>query len=185
MVAAAITGGRVQVTGARPDHLEAFVTKLPRDAVSWSPSTTAACGSRRTGTSPPPTCGPMPYPGFPTDLQAQMMALMTRADGTSTFTETVFENRMLHAVELARMGADIRVDGNTALVRGPTELSGAPVMATDLRASVSLVLAGLAARGRDARAARLPPRSRLRAHRGEARVARRRASRGSGRAGER
>jgi UDP-N-acetylglucosamine 1-carboxyvinyltransferase len=89
----------------------------------------------------------MPYPGFPTDLQAQMMALMTRADGTSTFTETVFENRMLHAVELARMGAHIRVDGNTALVRGPTDLSGAPVMATDLRASISLVLAGLAARG--------------------------------------
>jgi UDP-N-acetylglucosamine 1-carboxyvinyltransferase len=89
----------------------------------------------------------MPYPGFPTDLQAQMMALMTRADGASTFTETVFENRMLHAVELARMGANIRVDGNTAVVRGTTELSGAPVMATDLRASVSLVLAGLAARG--------------------------------------
>jgi UDP-N-acetylglucosamine 1-carboxyvinyltransferase len=89
----------------------------------------------------------MPYPGFPTDLQAQMMALMTRAEGASTFTETVFENRMLHAVELTRLGAHIRVDGNTAVVRGATELSGAPVMATDLRASVSLVLAGLAAGG--------------------------------------
>jgi UDP-N-acetylglucosamine 1-carboxyvinyltransferase len=89
----------------------------------------------------------MPYPGFPTDLQAQFMALMTRAAGTSTLTETIFENRFLHAQELVRMGADVRVDGNRAIVRGPQVLSGAPVMATDLRASVCLVLAGLAARG--------------------------------------
>jgi UDP-N-acetylglucosamine 1-carboxyvinyltransferase len=89
----------------------------------------------------------MPYPGFPTDLQAQFMALMTRAAGTSTITETIFENRFLHAQELVRMGADIHVDGNRAVVRGPQTLSGAPVMATDLRASVCLVLAGLAARG--------------------------------------
>ena len=89
----------------------------------------------------------MPYPGFPTDLQAQFMALATRATGSSTFSETVFENRMLHTQELVRMGAQIRVDGSTAIVRGPCQLSGAPVMATDLRASVCLVLAGLAARG--------------------------------------
>src|SRR2546426_910762 len=89
----------------------------------------------------------MPYPGFPTDLQAQFMTLMTRATGTSTLTETIFENRFLHAQELVRMGADIHVDGHHAIVRGPQSLSGAPVMATDLRASVCLVLAGLAARG--------------------------------------
>src|SRR5438128_802734 len=89
----------------------------------------------------------MPYPGFPTDLQAQFMTLMTRATGTSTVTETIFENRFLHAQELVRMGADIHVDGHHAIVRGPQSLSGAPVMATDLRASVCLVLAGLAARG--------------------------------------
>src|SRR4029453_3458064 len=98
----------------------------------------------------------MPYPGFPTDLQAQMMALMTRAEGASSFTATVFENRMRPAVELLRLGANIKVDGNTAVVRGATELSGAPVMATDLRASVSLFLAGLAAPGRP-RGARVMP----------------------------
>jgi len=89
----------------------------------------------------------MPHPGFPTDLQAQFMALMTRATGTSTFRETVFENRLQHIQELARMGAKIHIQGNQATVHGPTALSGAPVMATDLRASVCLVLAGLAARG--------------------------------------
>jgi UDP-N-acetylglucosamine 1-carboxyvinyltransferase len=89
----------------------------------------------------------MPYPGFPTDLQAQFMSLMTRAAGASTITETIFENRFLHAQELVRMGADMRIDGNRCVVRGPAPLSGAPVMATDLRASVCLVLAGLAARG--------------------------------------
>jgi UDP-N-acetylglucosamine 1-carboxyvinyltransferase len=89
----------------------------------------------------------MVHPGFPTDLQAQFMALMTRATGTSTFRETVFENRLQHIQELTRMGAKIHIQGNQATVHGPTALSGAPVMATDLRASVCLVLAGLAARG--------------------------------------
>jgi UDP-N-acetylglucosamine 1-carboxyvinyltransferase len=146
MVAAAITRGSVRVTGARYDHLEAFVTKLRETGVvvtEYDGGMQVEANGALTATD----VRTMPYPGFPTDLQAQMMALMTRADGASTFTETVFENRMLHAVELARMGANIRVDGNTAVVRGPTELSGAPVMATDLRASVSLVLAGLAAQG--------------------------------------
>jgi UDP-N-acetylglucosamine 1-carboxyvinyltransferase len=146
MVAAAITGGRVEVRGARHDHLEAFVTKL-REAGVVVTERDGGMRVESNGHIAATDVRTMPYPGFPTDLQAQMMALMTRAGGTSTFTETVFENRMLHAVELTRMGAHIRVDGNTALVRGPTELSGAPVMATDLRASISLVLAGLAARG--------------------------------------
>ena len=88
-----------------------------------------------------------PFPGFPTDLQAQFMALMTVADGTATIRETVFENRFMHVPELARMGAHIRVEGDVAVVRGVEKLKGAPVMATDLRASVSLVLAGLAAEG--------------------------------------
>jgi UDP-N-acetylglucosamine 1-carboxyvinyltransferase len=89
----------------------------------------------------------LPYPGFPTDLQAQMMVLMCVADGVSVITETIFENRFMHAQELDRMGADIRLEGNRAVVRGVKELSGAPVMATDLRASVSLILAGLVANG--------------------------------------
>jgi UDP-N-acetylglucosamine 1-carboxyvinyltransferase len=89
----------------------------------------------------------LPYPGFPTDLQAQIMVLMAVAEGTSLVTETIFENRFMHAQELSRMGADIRLEGNRARIKGVPYLSGAPVMATDLRASVSLVLAGLVARG--------------------------------------
>ena len=146
MVAAAITGGKVRVAGARYDHLEAFVTKLRETGVvvtEYDGGMQVEANGHLAATD----VRTMPYPGFPTDLQAQMMALMTRADGASTFTETVFENRMLHAVELIRLGANIRVDGNTAVVRGTPQLSGAPVMATDLRASVSLVLAGLAASG--------------------------------------
>ena len=146
MVAAAITGGRVRVNGARHDHLEAFVTKLAETGVVVN-EYDGGLQVEANGHLAAVDIRTMPYPGFPTDLQAQMMALATRADGTSKFTETVFENRMLHAGELARLGAQVRVDGNTAVVRGPTVLSGAPVMATDLRASVSLVLAGLAARG--------------------------------------
>jgi len=146
MVAAAITGGRVRVNGARHDHLEAFVTKLGETGVVVN-EYDGGLQVEANGHLVAVDIRTMPYPGFPTDLQAQMMALVTRADGTSRFTETVFENRMLHASELARLGAQVRVDGNTAVVRGPTVLSGAPVMATDLRASVSLVLAGLAARG--------------------------------------
>jgi UDP-N-acetylglucosamine 1-carboxyvinyltransferase len=146
MVAAALTGGAVDVTGARPDHLEAFIGKL-REAgvvVTERESGVRVEGNGRLSAVDVKT---MPYPGFPTDLQAQFMALMTRAGGTSTLTETIFENRFLHAQELVRMGADVRVDGNRAIVRGTPALSGAPVMATDLRASVCLVLAGLAARG--------------------------------------
>ena len=146
MVAAAVTGGAVQVTGARADHLEAFLAKLGEAGVvvRERESGIRVEGNGKLAAVDVKT---MPHPGFPTDLQAQFMTLMTRATGTSTVTETIFENRFLHAQELVRMGADIHVDGNRALVRGPQSLSGAPVMATDLRASVCLVLAGLAARG--------------------------------------
>jgi UDP-N-acetylglucosamine 1-carboxyvinyltransferase len=146
MVAAAITGGSVRVQGARHDHLESFVTKLRETGVTvteYDGGLAVEANGRLAATD----IRTMPYPGFPTDLQAQMMALMTRAEGASSFHETVFENRMLHASELMRLGAHIKVDGSTAVVRGPAELSGAPVMATDLRASVSLVLAGLSAHG--------------------------------------
>ena len=146
MVAAALTGGAVDVAGARADHLDAFIAKL-REAGVVVLEREGAVRVEANGSLRAVDVKTMPYPGFPTDLQAQFMALMTRAAGTSTITETIFENRFLHAQELVRMGADIHVDGNRAVVRGPQTLSGAPVMATDLRASVCLVLAGLAARG--------------------------------------
>jgi UDP-N-acetylglucosamine 1-carboxyvinyltransferase len=146
MVATAVTGGAVQVTGARADHLEAFIGKLREAGVAVHEGESGV-RVEANGRLEAVDVRTMPYPGFPTDLQAQFMTLMTRATGTSTLTETIFENRFLHAQELVRMGADIRVDGNRAIVRGPQSLSGAPVMATDLRASVCLVLAGLAARG--------------------------------------
>ncbi|MFN8544778.1 MAG: UDP-N-acetylglucosamine 1-carboxyvinyltransferase [Candidatus Binatia bacterium] len=146
MVAAAITSGNVRVTGARADHLDAFIAKL-REAkviVQESESGLLVQANGHLGAVDVRT---MPYPGFPTDLQAQFMALMTRASGASTFCETIFENRFMHAAELTRMGACLRVQGNSVQVRGPSLLSGAQVMATDLRASVSLLLAGLAAKG--------------------------------------
>jgi UDP-N-acetylglucosamine 1-carboxyvinyltransferase len=146
MVAAAMTGGAVRVAGARADHLEAFIGKLREAGVAVRDGESGV-RVEANGKLAAVDVKTMPYPGFPTDLQAQFMALMTRASGTSTISETIFENRFLHAQELVRMGADVRVDANRAIVRGPTFLSGAPVMATDLRASVCLVLAGLAARG--------------------------------------
>jgi UDP-N-acetylglucosamine 1-carboxyvinyltransferase len=144
MVAAAITRGDVRVMGARSDHLEAFMVKLRELGVDLDEGE-GGVHVRGTGDLRAADVKTMPYPGFPTDLQAQFMALATQAEGTSTVTETVFENRFMHALELSRMGAQVRVDGNRAMIRGPSALSGAPVMATDLRASVSLVLAGLAA----------------------------------------
>jgi UDP-N-acetylglucosamine 1-carboxyvinyltransferase len=146
MVAAAITGGAVTVRGGRADHLEAFIAKLREAGVAIVESE-GGIRVERNGPLGAVDVRTMPYPGFPTDLQAQFMSLMTRAAGASTITETIFENRFLHAQELVRMGADMRIDGNRCSVRGPAALSGAPVMATDLRASVCLVLAGLAARG--------------------------------------
>ncbi len=146
LVAGAITSGDVFVRGSKGGHLQAFLGKLREAGVNIEET---ADGIRAHCSERPNSVAliTQPYPGFPTDLQAQMMALLTLGDGQSMLTETIFENRFLHAQELARLGADIRVHGNTAEVRGVAFLSGAPVMATDLRASVSLILAGLAAQG--------------------------------------
>ena len=145
MVAAAITGGDVLVRGAPIEHLEAVIAKLREAGATVTPEPDEGIRVSRSGTLKPVELRTLPHPGFPTDLQAQMMALLTQADGTSVIAETIFENRFMHALELLRMGADIVMKGPTAVVRGPARLSGAPVMATDLRASVSLVLGGLVA----------------------------------------
>jgi UDP-N-acetylglucosamine 1-carboxyvinyltransferase len=146
MMAAAITGGDIYVRGARSEHLHAVILKLREAGVEVRDDDggVRVIGDGRARSVDVKT---MPYPGFPTDLQAQMMALLTLADGRGMVAETIFENRFMHALELNRMGADIKITGSTAIVRGVPMLSGAPVMATDLRASVSLVLAGLAAEG--------------------------------------
>jgi UDP-N-acetylglucosamine 1-carboxyvinyltransferase len=146
VIAGVLTGGHVVVTGARPAHLDAFLIKLKEAAVNVA-SDENSVGVQGNGKITSVDITTLPYPGFPTDLQAQMMVLMSVADGVSVITETIFENRFMHAQELDRMGADIRLEGNRAVVRGVKELSGAPVMATDLRASVSLILAGLVASG--------------------------------------
>src|SRR5882762_239196 len=146
-IAVAMTGGDVMLEGGRPELLAAPLDVLAKAGAEISPTNAGIRVARNGAGIVPVDVTTAPFPGFPTDLQAQFMALMTRATGTSTITETIFENRFLHAQALVRMGADIRVDGNRAIVRGPQSLSGAPVMATDLRASVCLVLAGLAARG--------------------------------------
>jgi UDP-N-acetylglucosamine 1-carboxyvinyltransferase len=144
MIAAAITGGDVLLRNAPMADLEAVTAKL-REAGVEIESNGGGVRVRRSGKLRPVELRTLPYPGFPTDLQAQMMALLTQASGTSVITETIFENRFMHALELIRMGGDILMKGSTAVVRGPTKLQGAPVMATDLRASMSLILAGLAA----------------------------------------
>ena len=146
VIAAALTGGDVLVKGARPDHLEAFLIKLQEAGVAFS-ADDQGIRIRRNGKIKSVDVKTLPYPGFPTDLQAQMMVLLAVADGVSVITETIFENRFMHAQELDRMGAEIMLEGNRAVVRGVRELSGAPVMASDLRASVALVLAGLVANG--------------------------------------
>ncbi|MEA5112660.1 MAG: UDP-N-acetylglucosamine 1-carboxyvinyltransferase [Geobacteraceae bacterium] len=144
MTAAAITGGDVRIHGMRPDHLDALIFKL-LDAgveITHKDKVVRVKGPRKIRSVNFKT---RPYPGFPTDMQAQMMALMTVADGTSMISENIFENRFMHVSELLRFGADIFIEGNSAMVKGVRKLSGAPVMATDLRASASLILAGLAA----------------------------------------
>jgi len=146
LIAGAITGGKVTVKGCVPDHLDALLAAL------------AACGAgvergadsvHVWGAGPlrPHDVATAPYPGFPTDLQAQFLALLTQAEGTATVTETIFENRFQHVLELQRMGARIEIAGSVARVHGPTRLQGAEVMSTDLRASACLVLAGLVAEG--------------------------------------
>ena len=144
MIAAAITGGDVQIRNMKPEHLDALVFKL-QDAgveISNKDNVLRVRGPKRIRGINIKT---RPYPGFPTDMQAQFMALMCVADGASVISENIFENRFMHVAELLRFGADITVEGNTATVKGVKKLSGAPVMATDLRASASLILAGLAA----------------------------------------
>ncbi len=144
MVAAAITCGDVLVVGAQPEHLEAVISKLRQSGaeVQCMPEgIRVQCNT----TLQPVRIKTSPHPGFPTDMQAQFMALLTQADGTSVISENVFENRFMHVSELQRLGAKIRVEGRQATIHGKTKLLGAPVMATDLRASASLVLAGLAA----------------------------------------
>ncbi|MEL7528741.1 MAG: UDP-N-acetylglucosamine 1-carboxyvinyltransferase [Pseudomonadota bacterium] len=146
-MAVAMTGGDVLLQGARSDLLESALDTL-RQAGADITQTDEGLKVYRNGNGIQPVdVTTEPFPGFPTDLQAQFMALMTRAGGTSRVTETIFENRFMHVQELARLGAQIQVDGRTALIDGVSELRGAPVMATDLRASVSLVIAGLAAEG--------------------------------------
>ncbi|HEY0419702.1 MAG TPA: UDP-N-acetylglucosamine 1-carboxyvinyltransferase [Acetobacteraceae bacterium] len=144
--AAAITGGEVHLRGGRLDHLGAVARSL-QDAGVEITERDGGLTVRRLNGLHGADAMTEPYPGFPTDMQAQFMALMSVAEGASMLTETIFENRFMHVPELARMGARINVHGASAIVRGVPGLSGAPVMATDLRASVSLVLAGLAARG--------------------------------------
>jgi UDP-N-acetylglucosamine 1-carboxyvinyltransferase len=146
LAAAAATGGDIRLCSARPDILDAVIDKLREtgarvesgaDWIRLSANGALKAVSVRTA----------PYPAFPTDMQAQFMALNTVAQGTALVTETIFENRFMHVQELRRLGAEIEVEGNTAVVRGVSHLDGATVMATDLRASASLVLAGLIARG--------------------------------------
>ena len=146
-LAAAVTGGDVTVTQCRPEHLDALTSRL-RQSGARVDAAADRLRVRASGPLKPQDVETAPYPGFPTDLQAQWMALATRLDGTSNITETVFENRFQHVPELVRMGAKIRLEGRGAVVDGPSPLSGANVMASDLRASAALVLAALAAQGR-------------------------------------
>ena len=147
LIAGAITGGDLLVTGCRPDHLTALISKLGQAGIEVSEAQPGTLRVRRPGRPLAADVTTEEYPGFATDLQAQYMALATQADGVSLITETIFENRFMHALELMRMGADIRLEGRRAIVTGPRKLTGAAVIASDLRASASLVLAGLVARG--------------------------------------
>jgi UDP-N-acetylglucosamine 1-carboxyvinyltransferase len=146
MLAAGITQGNVKLLNCNLSHMEAVTTKLKEAGLEIFPE---GGGVKIIGpvNIKPVDVKTLPYPGFPTDMQAQIMALMCLANGLSVINETVFENRFMHVSELKRMGADIRIEGGNAIVRGLANLTGAPVMATDLRASASLVLAGLAAEG--------------------------------------
>ena len=146
--AVAAAGGDVELRGARKSLLETAFAALEKTGVVVTETPTGVRVFRNGGALEPVTIETQPFPGFPTDLQAQLMALMTRAKGTSVIRETIFENRFMHVQELARLGADIQLQGDTAIVKGVKSLRGAQVMATDLRASVSLVIAGLMAEGK-------------------------------------
>ena len=147
MLAPAICGGEVELLGGRIDLLAAFCEKLDAAGINVTETDKGLKVARRNGAINAVNVTTEPFPGFPTDLQAQMMALLCTAEGTSVLEEKIFENRFMHAPELIRMGADIDVHGGTATVTGVKKLKGAPVMATDLRASVSLILAAMAAQG--------------------------------------
>jgi UDP-N-acetylglucosamine 1-carboxyvinyltransferase len=146
-MAVAMTGGDVQLAGARPELLQSALDVLTQAGAVISVNNEGIRVARNGAGIRPVTVSTAPFPGFPTDLQAQLMALMACAKGASHITETIFENRFMHVQELARFGARIALDGETATIDGIAKLRGAPVMATDLRASVSLVIAGLAAEG--------------------------------------
>lgn len=146
-MAVAMTGGDVVLQGARAEDLQAALDALAATGATIDSVEDGLRIRRPPGKIAPVDVATAPFPGFPTDLQAQFMALMTRADGVSRITETIFENRFMHVQELARFGAKIRLEGDTAIVEGVPKLKGAPVMATDLRASASLVIAALAAEG--------------------------------------
>jgi UDP-N-acetylglucosamine 1-carboxyvinyltransferase len=145
-IAAAATDGKVTLRGARPDHLHAVLDKLKDSGAKVEWDATGLTVSRN-GRLKPVDITTLPYSGFPTDAQAQMMALMALTPGISIITERIFESRFMHVSELTRLGADIEIEGPSAIVKGGKRLSGAPVMASDLRASAALVIAGLAARG--------------------------------------
>ena len=146
MVAAAVTRGNVLVKGCLPEHLEAVISKLRAAGVDVE-ADGGGIRVRGSGTFKPVDVTTQPYPGFPTDMQAQFMVLTAMAKGRSSITETIFENRFMHVPELRRMNADILTQGRTAIVRGPSKFSGTTVMASDLRASAALILAGLVASG--------------------------------------
>jgi UDP-N-acetylglucosamine 1-carboxyvinyltransferase len=146
MVAAALTRGDVLLRDCQPEHLDAVIVKL-RAAGAEVVAEQGGLRVRGQGELRAVDITTQPYPGFPTDMQAQFMVLATRARGQSVITETIFENRYMHVQELARMGAEIHVDGRTAVIRGVKKLTGAKVMASDLRASAALILAGLVAEG--------------------------------------
>jgi UDP-N-acetylglucosamine 1-carboxyvinyltransferase len=146
-MAVAMTGGDVLLQNARPELLQAALDVLAQTGTTVTPTNEGIRIARNGAALAPVEVITAPFPGFPTDLQAQLMALMTKANGTSHITETIFENRFMHVQELARLGAHIHLDGETATIEGVKHLTGAPVMATDLRASVSLVIAALAAEG--------------------------------------
>jgi len=146
MAAVAATQGDIVIENCRIDHLDAVMNKLSATGVTFEPAE-KGIRVRMSGVPEAQNIKTMPYPGFPTDMQAQFMTLMCIAQGTSVITETIFENRFMHVAELRRFGADIMVEGNTATVKGVKNLVSAPVMATDLRASASLVIAGLCAKG--------------------------------------
>jgi UDP-N-acetylglucosamine 1-carboxyvinyltransferase len=147
LVAGAITSGRVRVKGTRPDHLDAVLVKLREAGATVQVGDSWIELDMRGRRPRAVSLKTAPYPAFPTDMQAQFAALNTVAEGVGTVTETIFENRFMHMLEMRRLGADIHIEGNTAIIRGVETLTAAPVMATDLRASASLVLAGLVAKG--------------------------------------